>query len=159
MPELNGVEAMRQIRQRAPETEVIALSMHVASQVVSDMLRAGASGYLVKSKSVQELPQAIHTVMSGRTFLSLEVRKLPPPELVRTGPGVEGHTESKELTAREREVLKLVAEGKSSKEIAEALFVTTKTIVWHRQSIMDKLSLRSVAELTKYAIRMGHTPS
>src|SRR5205814_1102186 len=114
MPDMNGVEAMRQIRQCAPETEVIALSMHGATQVVSDMLRAGASGYLVKSASVQELAHAIHTVMSGHTYLSPEVRKLPPPHLVRTAPSGEGHAASKELTEREREVLKLVAEGKSS---------------------------------------------
>lgn len=155
MPGVNGIEAMKEIRKKSPETEVLALSMHSADQVVSDMLRAGAAGYLVKTGSVKELAKAIRVVMTGQTFLSEEVADLVPPELVRREKSDE--EERGELTAREREVLKLVAEGRSSKEIAEALYVTTKTVVFHRQSIMRKLHLRSVAELTKYAVRMGLT--
>ncbi len=158
LPDLNGVETMRQIRRAAPETEAIALSMHGAAQVVEDMLRAGASGYILKSASVQELRRAIQIVMSGGTYLCIEVRATAPTELLRCAADDRRTMVARELTPREREVLTLVAEGKSSKEIAERLFVTTKTIVWHRQSIMDKLDLRSVAELTKYAVRMGHTP-
>jgi DNA-binding NarL/FixJ family response regulator len=155
MPGLNGIETMHEIRRHAPETEVLGLSMHAADQVVTDMLRAGASGYLLKSASVQQLAQAIETVMRGHTYISPEIADLVPPELLRidsSDPSV-----SRELSAREREVLKLVAEGRSSREIADALYVTTKTVVWHRQSIMQKLNLRSVAELTKYAVRMGLT--
>ncbi len=97
--------------------------------------------------------------MKGETYLSEEIADLVPTDLLRGQPvrRVLPGQEIKELTPREREVLKLVAEGKSSKEIATDLFVTTKTIVWHRQSIMDKLDVRTVAELTKYAVRMGLT--
>ncbi len=159
MPGLNGIETMKQIRELAPETEVIGLSMHAAGQVVCDMLRAGASGYILKTGSVAQLASAIRTVMTGATFLSEDIADLVPDDLLRGKPAkhlMPGH-EIKALTAREREVLQHVAEGKSSKEIANLLYVTTKTIVWHRQSIMEKLELRTVAELTKYAVRMGLT--
>lgn len=155
MPGLNGIETMREIRRIAPETEVLALSMHAADQVVCDMLRAGASGYMLKTASVQELARAIEIVMTGQTFLSQELAEMVPEELLRTSQ--QENVSVRGLTEREQEVLKLVAEGRSSREIATALFVTTKTVVWHRQSIMDKLKLRSVAELTKYAVRMGLT--
>ena len=159
MPGLNGIETMKRIRKLAPETEVIGLSMHAAGQVVCDMLRAGASGYILKTGSVAQLATAIRTVMTGATFLSDDIADLVPEDLLRGKPVkrvMPGH-EIKDLTEREREVLQHVADGKSSKEIANLLFVTTKTIVWHRQSIMDKLDLRTVAELTKYAVRMGLT--
>jgi two-component system, NarL family, response regulator NreC len=155
MPGLNGIETMREIRRRAPETEVVALSMHASDQVVCDMLRAGASGYMLKTASVQQLARAIEVVMTGQTFLAPEIAEMVPEELLRRNPT--GVDEGRALSEREREVLKLVTEGRSSREIAAALFVTTKTVVWHRQSIMDKLHLRSVAELTKYAVRMGLT--
>jgi DNA-binding NarL/FixJ family response regulator len=151
MPGLNGIETMRRLRELSPETEVIALSMHAAGQVVTDMLRAGASGYMSKTGAVSDLPKALRTIMTGATYLSDDVAASVPRELQRKS------GEAKELTAREREVLALVAEGKSSKEIANQLYVTEKTIVFHRQSIMEKLGLRTVAELTKYAIRMGLT--
>jgi DNA-binding NarL/FixJ family response regulator len=98
-------------------------------------------------------------VLKGETFLTHEIADIVPPELIRgqSARRTLPQSESRELSAREREVLKLVAEGRSSKEIAQALYVTTKTVVFHRQSIMDKLDLRSVAELTKYAVRMGLT--
>jgi DNA-binding NarL/FixJ family response regulator len=158
MPGLNGIETMREIRARAPETEVIGLSMHAAGQVVCDMLRAGASGYMLKTASVEQLACAIRAVMKGQTFVSEDIADLIPADLLRGNHGKSRPgQETRDLTPREREVLMLVAEGRSSKEIARALFVTTKTIVFHRQSIMDKLGVRSVAELTKYAVRMGLT--
>jgi len=159
MTGINGIETMKQIRQIAPETEVIGLSMHAAGQVVCDMLRAGAAGYILKTGSVSQLGQAIRTVMTGATYLSEDIADLVPDDLLRGKPKkhVLPGQEIKDLTDREREVLKLVAEGTSSKEIANLRFITTKTIVWHRRSIMDKLDLRTVAELTKYAVRMGLT--
>ena len=159
MTGINGIETMQQIRVQTPNTEVIGLSMHGAAQVVCDMLRAGASGYILKSGSVSQLANAIRTVMTGATFLGEEIADLVPEDLLRGNPRkryLPGQ-EPKELTLREREVLKWVAEGKSSKEIANALYVTERTIVWHRQSIMEKLDLRTIAELTKYAVRMGIT--
>jgi DNA-binding NarL/FixJ family response regulator len=157
MPGLNGIDAMKQIRGVAPETEVLALSMHAADQVVIDMLRSGAAGYLLKGASVVDLARAIRAVMVGQTFLSPEIHDLVPAELLRDDASPSNTRET--LTEREQEVLRLVAEGRSSREIAIALFITTKTVVWHRQSIMRKLQLRSIAELTKYAVRMGLTSS
>lgn len=157
MPQVNGFDLLRQIRAISQDAEVVALSMHSSPQVAQDMIRAGASSYVLKAASVQHLVAAIRTVVTGETYLPPEVASMVPPELLRTHhdakPAVGG-----ELSAREKEVLGLVALGKSSKEIAADLFVTTKTIVWHRQSIMDKLGLRTVPELTKYAVRMGLTP-
>ncbi|MFI5379281.1 MAG: response regulator, partial [Tepidisphaerales bacterium] len=154
MPKMNGVEALREIRKRSPDTEVILLSMHAAAQIVADALHAGASGYVVKGASVNDLVVAIRTVMNGETFISAQINDTIPPELLRRS-FRPGETAAAALSAREVEVLRLVAEGKSSKEAAKCLFVTTKTIVWHRQSIMAKLGLHTVPELTKYAIRMG----
>jgi DNA-binding NarL/FixJ family response regulator len=153
MPRLNGIDALRQIRAVSPETEVVALSMHAARQVACDMLAAGASSYILKSASIEHLITAIRTVVTGQTYLPPEVASLVPPELQR--PHAADMTAGNPLSPREKEVLHLVAEGKTSKEIAAQLFVTTKTIVWHRQSIMSKLGLRTVPELTKYAVRMG----
>ena len=157
MPQWNGVDTLRQIRRVSPETEVVALSMHAGAQVACDMLRAGASSYVLKAASIQCLVTAIRTVVTGETYLPPDVVGLIPASLIR--PHLDGSSHvGQSLSEREKEVLRAVAEGKSSKEIAAELFVTTKTIVWHRQSIMTKLGLRSVAELTKYAVRMGLTP-
>jgi DNA-binding NarL/FixJ family response regulator len=157
MPMLNGFDTLKQIRKISQDTEIVALSMHAGSQVASDMFRAGASAYIMKAASIDHLITAIRKVMTGETYLPPELIGLIPDELIRFD-HKEGPNVGEALSEREREVLRLVAEGKSSKEIAAQLYVTTKTIVWHRQSIMGKLGLRSVAELTKYAVRMGLTP-
>jgi DNA-binding NarL/FixJ family response regulator len=156
MPGTNGFEVLRQIRAVAPDAEVVALSMHSSGQIAADMLRAGASSYVLKAASVQHLLAAIRTVVTGETYLPPEVASMVPQELLRPHERADGNP-GDPLSAREKEVLSLVAQGKSSKEAAADLFVTTKTIVWHRQSIMGKLGLRTVPELTKYAIRMGLT--
>lgn len=157
MAPVNGFDLLRQIREISQEAEVVALSMHATPQIATDMLRAGASSYVLKSASTQHLIAAIRAVMTGETYLPPEVASMVPQDLLRphrdTDPAI-----GAELSAREKEVLALVAQGKSSKEIAAELYVTTKTIVWHRQSIMAKLGLRTVPELTKYAVRMGLTP-
>jgi len=154
MPGLNGVDATQQILQAVPRAAVLALSMHGGRRVVLDMLRAGATGYLVKSCAPEELIQAIRVVVSGKVYLSPEVAGLVTADYLAKA---DADADASPLTAREREVLQLVAEGMSSKEIASALHVTVKTIESHRHRVMTKLDIRTVAELTKYAIREGIT--
>jgi two-component system response regulator NreC len=154
MPDLNGVEAARIIHSRLPKVKIIALSMHQEHRLVMDMMKAGASGYLPKSCAFEELGRAIRCVSSGRMYLSPAVTApvlgdlLKHMELAKDPPGPV-------LTGREREVLQLVAEGKGTKQIAAKLHVSVNTVTRHRQHIMDKLDIRGVAELTKYAIREG----
>ena len=155
MPDLNGIDATRQIRAENPRVKVIALSMHAERQFVMEMLGAGASGYLPKDCPVDELLSAISAVMRGDTFLSPKVTGLLVKEVVGGVP--EAGAFCGTLSPREREVLQLVAEGKSSKEIALMLHLSSKTVEGHRRQIMDKLKLYSVAELTRYAIREGVT--
>jgi two-component system response regulator NreC len=152
MPDLNGVEATRQVLEINPGMKVVALSMQSDGPVVRRMFQAGAAGYLLKDCAFEELVKAIRTVLNGRTYLSPDiagvvVRNLASPEPNMASP----------LTAKEREVLQLIAEGKSTKEVAQVLSVSVKTIDTHRQHIMDKLDIHNVAELTRYAIREGLT--
>jgi DNA-binding NarL/FixJ family response regulator len=155
MPDLNGIDATRQIRSENPRVKVIALSMHAERQFVMEMLGAGASGYLPKDCPFDELLAAISAVIRGDTFLSPKVTGLLVKEVVGGVP--EAGAFCGTLSPREREVLQLVAEGKSSKEIALMLHLSSKTVEGHRRQIMDKLKLYSVAELTRYAIREGVT--
>ncbi len=155
MPDLNGVEATRQIRRRCPGCRVLALSVHADGRFVSEMLKAGAAGYLLKDCAFEELVLGIRTVLQGMTYLSPRVAGAVVETHVR-GTG-EGHPPGAVLTPREREVLQLLAEGHGTKQIAARLHVSTKTVDTHRQNIMNKLGLRSVAELTKYAVRHGLT--
>lgn len=153
MPNLNGIEATRQITAEYPHVKVIALSMHSHRRFVFEMLKAGASGYLLKDCAFEELAAAIRAVVKGETYLSPRI----------AGIVVEGFVGSLTvispvfslLTAREREVLQLLAEGKTTKQIASQIHVSIKTIETHRQRIMKKLNVKSVAELTKFAIREG----
>jgi DNA-binding NarL/FixJ family response regulator len=156
MPDLNGVEATRQIAGEDRRVKVIALSMHLERRVVTDVLRAGASGYVLKDAVVTELSRAIGAVMAGRVYLSPRVADLLVEDYVRRLPN-EPEGQLDRLTSKEREVLQLLAEGKSTKEIAADLFLSPKTVESHRGSIMAKLDLHSVAELTKYAVREGLT--
>ena len=156
MPELNGMDACRQTMAAIPEANVLALSMHSDKQFVRGMLEAGASGYLLKHCAFEELARAVRTVAGGKTYLSPEIGHLVLDDYVRRL----RHSETRdapELTPREREVLQLIAEGKSTGEAAEALHVSVKTIETHRRQIMEKLRIHSVAGLTKYAIREGLT--
>lgn len=156
MPGLNGIEATRQVTAELPATKVIALSMHSDKRFVIEMLKAGVSGYLLKDSASEELASAIRTVLSGTPYLSPKITGVVLKDylsaLTKTEPSA-----FTLLTSREREVLQLIAEGRSTKEIAATLFVSVKTVETHRQQIMDKLNLRSVAELTKYAVREGLT--
>lgn len=155
MPTLNGVEATQRILQNAPGTKVVALSMHTDRQYVGRMLEAGACGYVLKDSAFEELAVAIETVLSGRTYLCPRVASVVVDSYVRKP--AEGKDTVARLTPREREVLQLTAEGHSTKEIAFSLHVSVKTIETHRRNIMEKLDIHSVAELTKYAVRLGLT--
>jgi PAS domain S-box-containing protein len=154
MPEMNGIEATKRIVAELPQTKVVALSMHADKHYVLEMLRAGASGYLLKDCAQVDLARAVRTVDANLTFLSPEIADTVVEEYAR----YQSHQEqavASVLTPREREVLALLAEGSNTKEIGLKLGVSVKTVETHRQHVMDKLNLHSVAELTKYAIKEG----
>jgi DNA-binding NarL/FixJ family response regulator len=155
MPDLNGIEATKQIMELQPRTRVIALSVHSASHYVCQMLDAGASGFLTKSASPEELDQAIKAVSTGNKYLSPEIASSMVGAWVSGNNGAAD--KPAQLHPRERQVLQLLAEGNTSKQIAKTLSVSRKTVDAHRQNIMNKLKLHSVAELTKYAVRRGLT--
>jgi DNA-binding NarL/FixJ family response regulator len=149
MPGLNGIDATRQIIAMDLGAKVIGLSMHTERQFIDRMIKAGASGYLLKNTAARELPDAIAAVMRGETYLSRQAA-----DVLESDDGTDG---AAELSSRETEVLKLLAEGLSSKEIADALFLSARTVETYRGQIMDKLGIRTVAGLTKYAVRRGLT--
>jgi len=156
LPRLNGIEATTELSKSSPNTKIIALSMRCDKQVIGDMLRAGASGYLQKDVAFRELARAIRTVMQGRIYLSPVAAEMVVDGFVRHASEGEA-TNGILLTAKEKQVLQLVAEGKSNKQIASIMDIGMKTVDTHRQHLMARLNLHSVAELTKYAIREGIT--
>ena len=156
MPELNGIEATRQVLAGAPGVRVLALSMHSDKRFVAGVLGAGATGYLLKDCALEELVRAIRVVVADQTYLSPGIAGIVVKGYMRYLPEAENSMLSA-LTAREREVLQLLAEGKTVKEIGYTLHLSVKTVETHRQQIMKKLDIRTVAELTKYAIREGLT--
>ncbi|MEW5722024.1 MAG: response regulator transcription factor [Thermodesulfobacteriota bacterium] len=156
MPDLNGIEATRQITREQPGTRVLALSMHSDKRFVAGILKAGASGYLLKDCAFEEMAGAIKAVVTGGTYLSPAVAGPVIHDYVRGLKEGEFST-STLLTAREREVLQLLAEGHTTKDIATRLNVSVKTVETHRRQLMDKLDLHTVAALTKFAIREGLT--
>jgi len=155
MPELNGVEATRQIVKETPQVKVIGLSMHCSNKYVREMFRAGASGYLLKDCPFEELVEAIKIVAAGKTYLSPSVGDLVIKDYI-SKPDKEESAFSI-LSQREREVLQLLAEGKTTKQIAKRLHISPKTVEVHRLRIMNKLNIDSIAQLTKYAIQEGLT--
>jgi two-component system response regulator NreC len=155
MPGLNGLEATRQIKKRFPDVQVLILTVHTGEEYVRQILRAGASGYLVKQAAPTDLVSAIQAAHRGDVFLSPSIsRKVVEEYVVQASAAGELDSYDK-LTDREREVLQLIAEGHSTRQIAEQLHVSVKTVETHRAHLMDKLELRSTAELTQYAIRKG----
>jgi len=156
MPELNGIEATRRIVHDSPNIRVVALSMHSDRRFMGEILKAGASGYLLKDGAFEELAGAIRIVMSKKMYLSPRIADVVVEDYVRHLPRAEPSVFAA-LTPREREVLQLLAEGKATKQAAAALHVSVKTVETHRRQIMTKLDIHSVAELTKYAIREGLT--
>jgi len=156
IPDLNGIEAAKRIVGEHPDIKVIGLSMHSEKRFVSEMLKAGASGYLLKDCAFEELTRGINAVVADEICLSPQITSTVIEDYVdRLATG--GTVDPSGLSPREREVLQLLAEGKSAKQIAFLLEVSVKTIETHRQNIMRKLDIYSVAELTKYAIREGLT--
>ena len=156
MPDLNGIEATRQMVAEFPDTKIIAFSMHTDHQFVAGALKAGVSGYLQKDSAFEELAQAIRNVVANRTYLSPKI----------TGDVVKDYVEKLQadefagpafLTDRECELVQLYAEGHATKEIADRLNLSIKTVDTHRRNIMEKLDITSIAELTKFAIRKGMT--
>jgi DNA-binding NarL/FixJ family response regulator len=156
MPELNGIEATRTIVGEFPRVKVVALSMHSDRGLVLETLRAGASGYLVKDCASDELERAIRTVLAHKTYISPSIADVVVREL-RDGDSAKPADILQSLTGKEREVLQLLAEGKAVKEIAALLKVSIPTVETHKQHLMSKLNIFSIAELTKFAIRHGIT--
>ena len=156
MPDLNGIEATRLILSETPGIKVIALSMHSDSLFVLNMFKAGASGYLLKDCALEELVKAVRTVMARKIYLSPGISDIVIKDFV-VGYSSGDSSAYSILTNREREVLQLMAEGKTTNQIAESLCVSVKTVEAHRKQMMNKLDIHSVAELTKYAIRQGLT--
>jgi DNA-binding NarL/FixJ family response regulator len=155
MPKMNGVEAIREIKKRTPETKVLALTVHKAEEFILEVLQAGADGYILKDASAEELIMAIKIVLGGKRYLSPSVSQMV----------IEGYLEGRKsfassspwdtLTKREREILKLIAEGHKNKGIAAYLYISVKTVEKHRANLMKKLDLHSAAALTAYAMERG----
>jgi DNA-binding NarL/FixJ family response regulator len=153
MPRLSGIDATRRIGRRGLGTKVLVLSMHEGRSYVEEVLRAGAAGYLVKSSSPDDLFSAIDAVRQGNSYLSPAITQQVVDAIAR--PGDPGPSSLAALTDREREVLQLIAEGLSSKEIAAMLGVTLKTVDSHRSNLMEKLDIHKVSGLVRFAIRAG----
>jgi len=156
MPDMNGTEATRRITKEYPNIRIVALSMHSDKYFVTEMLKAGAAGYLLKDCSKNEIVEAIKTVADNKNYLCPEITGIILEDFVQNTIS-NRHSEMARLTKKEREVLQLIAEGHTSKEIASMLHNSTKTVETHRVNIMSKLEIHSIAELTKFAIRHGIT--
>ena len=155
MPDMNGIEATKQIKKLLPETRVLILTMHEHDEYVFQALRAGASGYMLKEAADTDLISALRVIQNGQFYLSPTAQSVMVGDYlqrVRTGEEKDSYSS---LTEREREILKLVAEGYTNNKIAERLIISPKTVDTHRTHVMDKLNLHSRAELVKYAMRRG----
>jgi DNA-binding NarL/FixJ family response regulator len=155
MPLLNGIETTRQITRRVPNTRVLVLSMHADEAYVTQMLQAGATGYLLKDSADVDLIQAVSEVAKGKSFFSPAIARVMLDDYVRqlADKGVTDRYQS--LSEREREIFQLIAEGKTNKEIASLLSISPSTVETHRAHIMEKLDLHSAAEIVLYAVRRG----
>ena len=156
MPDMNGIDATCQIKAENPGVKVIALSMHSERQFVVGMVKAGVAGYLLKDCAFEELAGAIRTVIDNQFYLSPPIAGTVIKDYTNRS-STEGLSDSPTLTAREREVLQLIAEGRKTRQIANRLNLSVKTVETHRRNIMGKLDIHSTAELTKFAIREGLT--
>src|SRR4030095_14447577 len=147
MPILNGIEAVRQIRKKGLKAKVIFLSMHADMEFAAEALSAGASGYVIKQSAAEELTRAIKDVLKNRTYVTPRVGRDQQATRHAVKPGI--------MRSREREVLQLVAQGRTINGIASILKIAARTVVFHKTNIMDKLNLRTTADLTQYAVRHG----
>jgi len=155
MPGLNGIDASTQILARFPEIKILALSMHSNRKFVLGMFEAGASGYMLKDCAFEELIQAIRTLTAGQMYLSPKIAGTLVEDYRSLVSLRASLSAAPSLTVREREVLQSIAEGRSTKEIADSLNLSVKTVETHRRNILEKLNLRNTAELTLYAVREG----
>ena len=155
MPELNGVEATRQIRQNCPATKVIILSMHSSSEHIFQALKAGAHGYLLKESAGMEVISAIRVVHSGKRYLSEKIGDQMIDEYIHNREIVETGSPLSKLSTREREILQLVVEGKSSADIGRTLFISPKTVETYRSRLMQKLGISDLAGLIRFAMQHG----
>lgn len=155
LPLLNGIEVTKQLRKNFPEIKILILTMHTSDEFVFEVLNAGAKGYIIKKAAPDELVSAIHAISLGKSYFSPEISKMLIERKIETGQTQDGSITVKILTEREREVLQLVAEGHSSREIADMLFLSIKTVENHRANMMEKLGLHNLTELIKYAISKG----
>lgn len=156
MPELNGLDAIRQIRKDAPEIELLVFSMHDSEELIREVFAAGARGYVLKSDVALYLIEAVKSLARHKPFFTPRISEAILNSLVSTA--VPGHVEPVRpgpLSAREREILQLLAENKSNKDIAKALGISVRTVETHRRSVMQKLDANSIVELVHYAIRNG----
>ena len=153
MPQLNGLEAARQLRKITPKTKLVFLTMHPDADYVAEAIRSGASAYVLKKSAASELVAAIHEVLAGRLHITPLAKNGVPRSLLAASAKRKGSYSV--LTSRQREVLQLLAEGNSTKEIAAILNVSIKTVEWHRSVIAERLGLHGIAELTKYALERG----
>ncbi len=155
MPEINGLEATVQIKQKHPETKVLILTMYDTDQYLQGMLNAGASGYLVKTASTEELVSAIRAVHSGDVYLYPSIARMLVGDYLKKIEDQEKETNREMLTHREKEVLRYIAEDKKNKEIADILGISVRTVQTHRTNLMDKIGAHDRTELVKYAISKG----
>jgi DNA-binding NarL/FixJ family response regulator len=154
MPELNGLEAAKRIRKASPSTEILILSMHYSDQLIREIVDAGVRGYIVKSDSDRDLITAVETLANHKPFFTPQVTEVILGRFNSGGPVKEVPESIRErLTAREREIVQIIAEGKSSKEVASLLGISVKTAETHRANVMRKLEIHSVTELVRYAVR------
>jgi DNA-binding NarL/FixJ family response regulator len=157
MPGMNGLELLARAGKESPKTRVVILSMHSSPSYVSTALRAGAAGYLLKDAAAEELPLVLRAVVRGETYLSPAISRVVVEGYLRRSPSESsGEPQSLDgLTPRQREILQLVAEGKSTKEVAAILDLGVKTVETHRAQIMERLQIHDIAGLVRYAVRVG----
>lgn len=158
MPLLNGLEATRQIKRRWPQIQVVILTIHTTEEYIFQILQAGASGYVAKQAAPQELVMAIHSAYNGETFLSPSISQTVIREYIAHAQSAPCEDVVDILTEREYEICQLLVEGYSSREIADILVISIKTVETHRGNLLRKLDIGNLADLTKYAIRKGITP-